>query len=73
MGSVTPKGQHQGDHDRNGVCRIGKPANSFFYLPKWKCNVVGPGCHGFCYEDAFALLGDVLEDLGEKMKNPAER
>ena len=61
---------HSRDHDRNGVCRIGESANSFFDIAERKWNVVGSGCHGFCYEDAFALLGDVLEDLGEKMKKP---
>ena len=54
------------------MCRIDKPGYSFFDIAEWKWNGVGPELQGLCYEDAFALLGDVIEDLGKEVKNPAE-
>ena len=42
-------------------------------IPERKWDTIAPGSHRFCYENAFALLSDVMENLGEEVKNPAEK
>ena len=65
------EGQYQSDYNWNRVFRIGEPVYPFFDVSK-RNGRINPGVKGCSYKDAFALLGDVMENFGEYVKNCVE-